>query len=116
VDDDLDVAQTTTSILRRAGLRVQTAISPDYALALCGRVRFDAVVLGDSNGRDFLERVDEIGPVVICSAATPEVLDEALRNHAGKVFAVKIKPCDPPDLIEVVHAAVAEGRRRSLLT
>jgi DNA-binding NtrC family response regulator len=114
VDDDFDVAQTTTAILRGAGMRVYAALSLEYALSLCARQHFDAVVLDhyldEATGHDFLREAPGYGPVVVVSAAMPDDLAE-LRHHP-KVFAVRTKPCDPSDLIEVIEAAIAEGRQK----
>jgi DNA-binding response OmpR family regulator len=114
VDDDLDVSQTTAAILRGAGLRVYTALSLEYAVTLCKRRHFDAVVLDHyldgADGYDFLRQAHGCGPVIVVSAAMPDTLTEMLHNHK-EVVAVRSKPCDPQDLIEVVKAAIAGPHR-----
>jgi len=114
IEDIPEVAETTAAVLRGEGLRVQVALTLDEALALCDVNYFDAVVLdhdlGDATAHDFLQEHLDIGPVVVVSAALAETL-EGLRHNYWKVFAVRSKPCDPPDLIDVVKEAVAEGRR-----
>ncbi len=116
LDDDASVAVTTRDILRRAGMSALSAVSVPEAIELTGSNCFDAVVLdhhlGGQSGEHFLEQAPDVGPVVIVSAATPELLEEIRLRQGQRVFAVRYKPIAPERLIEVVRAAVDEGRRR----
>jgi len=116
VDDDVDVGETVATNLRRAGLRVRTALNADYALDFCKTQPFDAVVLdhhpGDTYSENVLGEAPDVGLAVIISTAPPSQLADIRSRHAEKVFAVKTKPVAPPDLVEVVQAAVTASRRQ----
>lgn len=111
VDDDAEAGENTATDLRRAGLRVRTALTAEYALDFCRTQRFDAVVIDHHTADEYsevvLDEAPDTGPAVIVSTATPPVLADIESRHADKVFAVKIRPVAPSELIEVVQEAVA---------
>ncbi|HXX88943.1 MAG TPA: pyridoxamine 5'-phosphate oxidase family protein [Acidimicrobiales bacterium] len=116
VDDSVDIAETTADILRSAGMRARTALSPDEALVALRTSHFDAIVLDHrarSGGGDaILEqcRRREVA-VVIVSASMPDEL-AVLARHNPAVFAVRSKPCDPEDLVSIVRQCITATRRR----
>ncbi len=116
VDDDPNVGEATATHLRRAGLRVRTALTADYALDCCKAQPFDAVVLdhhpADGYSGKLLGEAPDMGLAVIGSAAKWDVLVDLQKRHSERVFGVKIKPVSTPQLIRFVQAAVAESCRQ----
>jgi DNA-binding NtrC family response regulator len=111
VDDDADEGEAKAADLRRAGLRVRTALTADNAVDCCRTQPFDAVVIDhhadDEYSETVLEEAPDVGPAVIVSTAPiPDVADLGTR-HVDKVFAVKMEPVEPTELVEVVQEAVA---------
>lgn len=109
VDDEPDLAETTAGILRNAGFTAMTARDVDGALRLAEAHTFKVFVLDhhlDHTCEAIISGVKRLPPVIIVSAAHPADLEIVRRRHV-KVFSVKTKPCDPPDLIETVRAAIA---------
>ena len=111
VNDDSDVGEATAANLRRAGLRVRTALTAEYAVDACRTQPFDAVVIDhhpdDQYSETVLEEAPDVGPVVIVSTAPAPVVADIETRHADKVFAVKMEPVEPSEFVEVVQEAVA---------
>jgi DNA-binding NtrC family response regulator len=111
VDDDADVGEAKASDLRRAGLRVRTALTAEYALDCCRTQSFDAVVIDhhpdDHYSDTVLDEVPELGPAVIVSTAPSLLFVDIETRHPDKVFAIKREPVEPSELVEVVQEAVA---------
>ena len=114
VDDNADIAESTATNLRRAGLRVRTALTADNALDCCKTQPFDATVLDhhpdDEYSETVLEEAPDMGLAVIVSDATPSRLADIQTRHAEKVFAVKTKPVAKSELVHVVQEAVTASR------
>jgi DNA-binding NtrC family response regulator len=114
VDDDPDGGEATAANLRKAGLRVRTALTAENALECCIAQPFDATVLDHHQADDYCESLlDEapaMGLAVIVSAARLSVLADIRSRHVEQVFAVMPKPVADAELVEVVHAAVAASR------
>jgi len=111
VDDDAGRGEAKADDLRRAGMRVRTALTAEIAIDCCKRQRFDAVVIHHDPNDDYsevvLEHAPDVSPAVIVStAAIPDVADLGAR-HVHKVFAVRKDPVEPSALVEVVQEAVA---------
>ena len=111
VDDDADGGEARADDLRRAGLRVRTALTAENAIDCCKAQPFDAVVIDhhadDEYSETVLEEAPDVGPAVIMSTAPiPDVADLGTR-HVDKVFAVKTEPIEPAELVRVVQEAVA---------
>jgi len=116
VDDDAAEGETMAVDLRRAGLRVRTALNVDYALDFCRTQPFDAAVLdhhpADGYSETLLKEGADMGPAVIVSTATPPLLADIQKRHRKRVFAVRPKPVAPSELAAVVWAAVSRSRSR----
>jgi len=116
LEDDADVAVTTVAVLERAGLTVRAAPTVREALALCRTLVFDAFVLDHSmdepNSESFLEQAPDEGIAVIVSASNRDVLDDIQRRRPERVFAVRSKPLDPSELLDLVTATIGESRHR----
>jgi DNA-binding NtrC family response regulator len=111
VDDQAVVGEAKATSLRRAGLRVRTALNAEYALDCCRRQSVDAVVIdhrpGDEYSETLLEEGPDFGPAVLVSTAPGPMIADIENRHADTVFAVKREPVEPSELVEVVQLAVA---------
>lgn len=111
VDDDPAAGEAKATDLRRAGLRVRTALTAENAVR-CSRTQpFDAVVIDhhqdDGYSEAVLEEAHHVGPAVIVSTAPIPIVADIETRHADKVFAVKIEPVERSELVQVVQEAVA---------
>jgi len=122
VDDDADAGEVAATNLRRAGVRVRTALSTEYAFDFCQAQPFDAMVLdhrlADRNSDGLLEAAPEMGLAVIVSGAVPDLVADIHRRYGDREFAVLVKPVSPTELVEVVQETVTESRylRNQLMT
>jgi DNA-binding response OmpR family regulator len=100
------------TILREAGFQVSIATSAESALAVlrtAGR-RFGVIitdhVLPGASGAEFVRQLREMNPdvPVIVVSGMPDVDDE----YAGSNAVVRQKPLPPPELIQLVRAALDE--------
>jgi DNA-binding response OmpR family regulator len=100
------------TILREAGFQVSIATSAESALAVLrtagqhfGVIVTDHVLPGAS-GAGFVRQLRELKPdvPVIVVSGMPDVDDE----YAGSNAVVRQKPLPPPELIQLVHAALNE--------
>jgi DNA-binding NtrC family response regulator len=116
VDDDPDVGETTATDLRRAGLRVRTALNADNALSCCGTQSFDATILAhhpnDQYCESLLDEAPAMGLAVIVSAARSSLLADIRSRHRERVFAVMPTPVAASELVDVVQAAVTATRNQ----
>jgi DNA-binding NtrC family response regulator len=114
VDDDADVGEATAVDLRRAGMRVRTALNVDYALDCCRTQSFDAVVLdhhpADGYSEKLLEEAPDMGLAVVVSDAKWDVLADMQKRHGAGVFGVKVKPVTAAELVHLVRGAVTASR------
>jgi DNA-binding response OmpR family regulator len=112
VDDETAMADTTAEVLRAAGFAALVAYDVDGALALAAAHSFKVFVLDHRLGNDIcesiLENAEHLPPVIILSAAPPDDLLGVARRYKN-VYSVKMKPCDPAELIKVVQAAISSG-------
>jgi two-component system chemotaxis response regulator CheB len=128
VDDSAVARQVMTTLLSAAGMRVQVAHDPVFALQKLERWEPDVLVLDIEmprmDGLSFLRllRKDRDTPVVICSGATGDRGDKALRALDEGAAEVVTKPQiavrdflyeSAVVLVDAVVAA-AQTRRRSL--
>ena len=102
------------TILRDAGFQVSIATSAESALAVLrtagqhfGVIVTDHVLPGAS-GAEFVRQLRELKPdvPVIVVSGMPDVDDE----YAGSNAVVRQKPLPPPELIQLVRAALDEKR------
>ena len=114
VDDDTDIALFVRAVLQRAGLTVSTCADPREALALAGRVDFDAVVtdieMPGMNGLDFLERLRQAQPdipvAVMTAHASVDYAVDALRRQADEFL---VKPIAKDVLVATVRRLAEAG-------
>jgi DNA-binding response OmpR family regulator len=118
VEDEWDVASTTAEILEQAGFRAEIASTLDEALAFTARYQVRSIVLdhqlADDDAGAFLDTATGLPPVVVVSGVGRDVLAELEEAYGAQLFACRSKPVPPPELIEVVRAAVRFGTRDSL--
>jgi DNA-binding NtrC family response regulator len=111
VDDDADMGEAKAADLRKAGLRVRTALTAENAIDCCKTQPFDAVVIDhhadDGYSETVLQEAPDVGPAVIVSTAPILDVADLGTRHVHKVFAVKMEPVEPSVLVEVVQEAVA---------
>jgi LmbE family N-acetylglucosaminyl deacetylase len=116
VDDDLDVAVYTSTVLqRRGGCVVKTISDPTQARTVVDEFRPDVVVTDiEMPGMTGLQliallRADQPDlPVVVMTAhITIDYAVGALRSQADEFLT---KPIASADLIDIVHRLAAEGR------
>jgi DNA-binding response OmpR family regulator len=102
------------TILRDAGFQVSIATSAESALAVLrtagqhfGVIITDHVLPGAS-GAEFVRQLRELKPdvPVIVVSGMPDVDDE----YAGSNAVIRQKPLPPPELIQLVQAALDEKR------
>jgi DNA-binding response OmpR family regulator len=118
VEDEWDVASTTAEILEQAGFRAEIASALDEALAVTSRRQVRSIVLdhhlADHDAAAFLDTATGLPPVVVVSGVGRDVLAELEESNGAQLFARRSKPLPPPELIEVVQAAVRFGNRDSV--
>ncbi|GAA0492500.1 hypothetical protein Ade02nite_69180 [Paractinoplanes deccanensis] len=113
VDDDPDILETMSLMLRKRGLRVLTAAGPDEAMAVCRERGAEINVLvadlslpGDLNG-DLARRVVAEQPHVKVVFATGVPRNIALATGLVDPSApYLLKPVDADTLASVVHGLV----------
>jgi DNA-binding response OmpR family regulator len=106
VDDDPDVRWIAAEVLREAGFTVDEAGDGDVASKLLRLGRFRLVLLDirmpRCDGISFVERADDLPPVIIHSAYT---IDADARIRLGaRVVGVLQKPVAPRRLLRSVEA------------
>jgi len=116
VDDEWNVASTTAEILERAGLRAATAQTLEEALHVVESRRVRSIVLdhllAQDDASDFLDAAADLPPVIVVSGVGRDVLAGLEVSHGSLLFACRSKPLPPPELVEVVRAAVQFGERQ----
>ena len=117
VDDNPIQLSARKMVLNQAGLEVQVATSAESALALL-RTLSDSNQVGaivtdhimpHATGSEFVHMVREVNPqvpIIVISG-----LAEAEQGYEGMDVTFRQKPCPPPELIELVTAAVRKSER-----
>lgn len=112
IDDDASIRTLVTTILCRGNFEVETASGGAEALAMIAERQYDAILLDlmmpVMSGFDVLACLASSGwphgPVIVMSAAPPEVIAAAeTLNIAGTLQ----KPFPFDNLLEAVQAAIA---------
>ncbi len=116
VDDDRDVVQFLTGLLRKAGYAPSAAVDPVQALMLAQREAPDLILtdilMPAGGGLTFLERLTRSGktghiPVLVLTGSDePDLESRALASGALRVLR---KPCDNAVLLAAIRDAMREG-------
>jgi CheY-like chemotaxis protein len=118
VEDNRELRKTLATILRTAGLKVDTAPDASDALRLCARHRYDVavvdmVLLPGPGGIEVIRNLRSTSPstrVLACTAyCKSELLAEA---SALGVEQVLCKPVDPGLLIQLIQKPAGPVRPR----
>ena len=111
VEDQTEVAQMLTDLLRQAGYDAAAATTGDDALALAAAHRPGFVLLDLTPGRDGIQVLRELHaldpelPVIILTGAgSPDQAREAMKNGAADFFT---KPFDNQELLASIADAMA---------
>ncbi|MGH9019220.1 MAG: response regulator [Acidimicrobiales bacterium] len=111
VDDEDDVRQSVSDILRTSGFDVDEAADGAVALRLLREHTYRMVLLDLRmpvlDGVALMESAETVPPVVIHSAVAP---DDRQRSRLGaRVVQYLRKPVAPDDLVAVVSRVVTGG-------
>ena len=119
-DDQADVLESLRLLLKGEGYAVETATSPDAAVAAAGKRDFDAALVDLNYSRDMttgaegldlvsrLQTIDSTLPVVVMTAwSSVELAVEAMRNGARDFVE---KPWDNDRLLSILRNQVALSR------
>ena len=103
VDDEPDIAQALSLLLRDQGITVFTALNGKEGLDVAGRVKPD-VILVDlmmpvMDGLSFLDRISDVSSAVVV------VMTGSKAPHPKYAVQFVRKPFDPDRLIDIVLAA-----------
>ncbi len=107
LDDDASIQKLVSTLLERAGLRVDVVKSGRQAIAAIGKVDYSALLLDlmmpHEGGMTVIQHLRQTQPEllqrVILLTATP---DAVLKLFSKDVFAVVRKPFKPADLVAAV--------------
>ena len=125
IDDDRNLRQTLSMILRRAEYEVSEAQNGKEGLNLIQKYPFDLVFLDlklpDQNGLEVLPQIHDYNPelpvLILTAHATLDSAIEAVRLGARDYI---LKPIDPPYILTRAREVLAEQaeprRRRELIT
>ncbi len=117
VDDDSDVRDSLSNLLRASGYRVESFAGPDEFLACDAADAAACLVLDvrlrDANGLDFQQQLvdsDMTIPIILMSGYG----DIPMTVRAMRAGAVTFlpKPCDDDEMLAAIDEAVARDRAR----
>jgi two-component system response regulator HydG len=112
VDDDPDVAQVMSEVLRASGMRCELALSGEAAIAACRQTMFDLVVsdvrLGVVDGIDLMADLRRIQPglpvILVTAEGSITAAVQAMKRGASQYIT---KPFTSQELRRTVHEALA---------
>jgi DNA-binding NtrC family response regulator len=115
VDDEERFLTTTKILLEKRGIETAVAASGEEALKVLSEKRVDVAVVDvkmpGMDGVELMRRLKELEPgvevIMLTGHATVESAVQCLRLGA---FDYVMKPCDLPELVAKVHAALARKR------
>jgi two-component system, probable response regulator PhcQ len=113
VDDDPDLLEGVTNILRKEPYRVLVASSGQKALKVLARFKVDVVVSDERMpgmaGSDFLGEVCREYPRTVRLLLTGQASVEAAMRavNEGQIFRFLAKPLAPSELVQNVRSAMA---------
>lgn len=117
VDDDLDVRESLSSLLRSAGYEVQTFAGPDEFLACdaadaAGCLVLD-VLLGQKNGLDFQqELIDAEATVPIILMSGHGDIPMTVRGMRAGALTFLPKPFGDDEMLAAIAEAITQDRQR----
>jgi DNA-binding NtrC family response regulator len=118
VDDDADVCDTMTKILKGQGYDVMTAGSGEEAIALTQnkdcQMAFIDVKLPNIDGLETLLRLKEINPdltVIMMTGFQNEVRDALDKAQESEAITCLYKPFDPAEATELVKRVAKKPNR-----
>ncbi len=118
VDDDADICQTLTSVLKMEGHEVLMAGSGEEAVDIARdkscRMAFIDVKLPNIDGLETLLRLKEINPSIITIMMTGfrnEVKEALDKAQAAEAITCLYKPFDPAEAANLVKRIDKKGRR-----
>ncbi|NQU18760.1 response regulator [bacterium] len=116
VDDEPDILESLSRILKRAGYSVVTARFGDEALDLAIENKPDLIILDvilhDISGLHIAAKISEIQhlkniPIIFITGMLSR--EEMERMHSViKNRTVILKPCDPKVLLKTIHNKISE--------
>jgi DNA-binding response OmpR family regulator len=111
VEDNPDLLLTWGTALEQAGYAVATAADAAHALRLAAETEYHVVVVGYH--LELIARLCEANPLTVCLLVTAfNELAVGFRANQAGAFNYLVKPFPNEALLEQVHAALAERRRR----
>lgn len=118
VDDDADICDTLTKILKTQGYDVLTAGSGEEAIALSQnkacQMAFIDVKLPNIDGLETLLRLKEINPeltVIMMTGFRNEVKEALDKAQAASAITCLYKPFDPAEAAELVNRIARKAKR-----
>jgi len=107
LDDDPSMQRLVSTILRRAGFRVETFLSGHEAIAALNTTDYDAILLDlmmpHEGGVTVMRHLRKSDPAlmqrVIIVTASPDAFS---KRYSQDVHAVVKKPFKPEDLVKIV--------------
>jgi DNA-binding NtrC family response regulator len=118
VDDDTDICDTLTKILKTQGYDVMTANSGEEAITMSQnkscQMAFIDVKLPNIDGLETLLRLKEINPdltVIMMTGFRNEVKDALDKAQAASAITCLYKPFDPAEAAELVKRVAKKTNR-----
>ena len=118
VDDDTDICDTLTKILKTQGYDVMTANSGEQAITLTQnkacQMAFIDVKLPNIDGLETLLRLKEINPdltVIMMTGFRNEVKDALDKAQESSAITCLYKPFDPAEAAELVKRVARKSNR-----
>lgn len=118
VDDDTDICDTLTQILKTQGYEVMTANSGEQAIKLTQnkacQMAFIDVKLPNIDGLETLLRLKEINPeltVIMMTGFRNEVKEALDKAQASEAITCLYKPFDPAEAAELVKRVAKKTNR-----
>lgn len=113
LDDDTSMQKLVSTLLRRAGHRVDIVSSGSQAVELIAKERYDALLLDvmtpTNGGFTVIRHLQETNPPllqrVLLLTASPE---SVLRGVKDDIFGVMHKPFESSELVDTVARMIAQ--------
>lgn len=121
IDDDEDIVESLSTLLREAGFAVDTALTGEEAIKKSKEKVYNIalidIVLPDMTGIDLLTKLEERRPktrkIIITGFAS---LDNAVKALNLGADAYLIKPVDPEELMNTMKKQIEEQEKEVAMT